>query len=287
MRRELWIVALAIIGWCLAGGMYFGRAVTQGPVVPGEAAVTAGGVEASQPAPSAPDTGVALMEWTVARGAGEVLRDPGGEGFDACLRGTARLIPSWGGGRAVAFDGTGDNGFWRGEAQNCGLFIEKRLRRGFGEMSVEAWVRKSRGGWMPVISRDRWDDESGFGLHMEWSEGKAVFGHYGSSSLAQSAHEVQDGRWHHVVGTMGPNGNGAYRYRIYVDGELDGEQTGSWGVAEAPAEGGVLMIAYPNNTGNEQPYKGDLGHMALFAKELSAAQVKARFEAQRPGEGGN
>ena len=163
------------------------------------------------------------------------------------------------------------------------MSIEKRLPRAFAALSVEAWLRKESAGWMSVIYRDLWDEPSGFGLYTEWSAGKAVFGHYGNTSGVQSEHVVQDGQWHHVVGTMGPTGDGNYRYRIYVDGELDGEQTGSWSVPEAPPEGGILMIGYPNKTGAEQPYKGDVGRVTIFDVELTAAKVKARFEAQRPG----
>jgi hypothetical protein len=242
-----------------------------------------GDLVATGPAASGPADPTMLMEWSLDEIKEEMLRDPTGHGYDARVCGAARLIPSWGGGKALSFDGTGDNAFWRGEAQNCGLSIEKRMTRAFTELSVEAWVRKERAGWMPVIYRDTWDEPSGFGLHMEWSAGKAVFGHYGNTSGVQSEHEVQDGQWHHVVGTMGPTGDGNYRYRIYVDGEPDGEQTGSWGVTEASPEGGILMIAYPNNRGAERPYQGDVGRLAIFEVELTAATIKARYEAQRPG----
>ena len=72
-----------------------------------------------------------------------------------------------------------------------------------------------------------------------------------------------------------------YLYRIYVDGQLDAEQTGTWGVEEAPPEGGILKIAYPNASGAEKPYQGALGNIAIFDVALTPAQVKARFEASR------
>ena len=42
------------------------------------------------------------------------------------------------------------------------------------------------------------------------------------------------------------------------------------------------MIGYPNSTGADQPYHGSLGDIAVFDVALTPAQVKARFEAQRP-----
>ncbi len=55
---------------------------------------------------------------------------------------------------------------------------------------------------------------------------------------------------------MQPVAGRGYLYRIYVDGRLDGEQTGAWNVEEAPPEGGILKIAYPNVTGADKPYQG-------------------------------
>ena len=55
---------------------------------------------------------------------------------------------------------------------------------------------------------------------MEWTSGKAVFGHYdsvGHKSNVQSESVVQDGRWHYLVGTLQPATGGGYCYRIYVD----------------------------------------------------------------------
>jgi hypothetical protein len=293
MRRELWIVLLAIVGWCLAAGIYFGRATESDPGaaapadVPPAAETMGGNGGGSRPAASGPNDPALVMEWSLDEIKDEVLRDPTGHGYDARVHGAAKLIPSWGGGKALSFDGTGDNGAWRGEAQNCGLSIEKRLTRAFTELSVEAWVRKEPGWWMSLVYRDLWDQPSGFGLCTEWSAGKVVFGHYGNTSGVQSERVVQDGQWHHVVGTMGPTGDGNYRYRIYVDGEPDGEQTGSWGVPETSPEGGRLMIGYPNSTGADLPYKGDVGRVAIFDVELSAAKIKARYEAQRPGGAGH
>jgi hypothetical protein len=288
MRHKLWIIILAIIGWCLAAGLYFGRVINsnQDPASPAEkpnvADATGDKPAASRPAASDPHDPALVMEWRFDQLTEDLLRDPTGHGYDARIHGPAKLIPSWGGGKALSFDGSGDNSFWHGLPQNCGLSIEKRLTRAFSELSVEAWVRKEPGWWMSVVYRDLWDQPSGFGLYTEWSAGKAVFGHYGNLSGVQSEDVVQDGQWHHVVGTMGPTGDGNFRYRIYVDGELSGEQTGSWGVPETPPEGGKLMIGYPNSTGAELPYKGEMGRVAIFDVELTAAKVKAHFEAQRP-----
>jgi hypothetical protein len=281
MRRELWLATLAVIGWALAGGLYLGtRVFNQGAAGPAADASLPVPVAESAPAATKLVGPAPLSQWLPEKG--ESIADPSGGGLDAQVHGTAHIITAWEGQRAFSFDGSGDNGFWSGQPQNCGISIDKPLRRAFETLSVEAWVRKERAGWMPVVTRDRWDDPQGFGLYMEWSEGKAAFGHYGNESGVQSNSVVQDGQWHHLVGTMGPNGDGRYRYRMYVDGHADAEQVGAWAVAAAPADGGRLMIAYPNNSGAEKPLKGDLGPVALFEVELTAEEVTARYENQKP-----
>ena len=240
--------------------------------------------EANRAVQFAPGEPSPLAEWSFARKDGDLVADASGHGYDAHIHGNARLVPRWGDSQALEFDGSGDNAFWRGGPQDCGLSISKRLNRGFSELSVEAWLRKTPAWWMPIISRDLWDEPSGFGLYAEWSSGKVYFGHYdkvGHGSCVQSETTVQDGRWHHVVGTMQPAGGRGYLYRIYVDGQLDREQTGTWNVEEAPPEGGVLKIAYPNATGADKPYQGALASIAIFDVALTPAQVKARFEAAR------
>ena len=223
----------------------------------------------------------ALAAWSFAQADGELVPDATGHGYDARIRGGVNLVARGAKAKAQEFDGSGDNGFWNGEAQNCGMSIAKPMTRGFTQLSVEAWLRKEPAGWMAVLYRDMWDDESGFGLYAEWSAGKVVFGHYGGNGV-QSEAVVQDGQWHHVVGTMQPADGNRYTYRIYVDGRLDAEDTGDWGVIPAPTGKGVLMIGYPNRSGADHPFTGALDDLAIYDVALTADQVKARFEATRP-----
>ena len=103
---------------------------------------------------------------------------------------------------------------------------------------------------------------------------------------------VQDGRWHHVVGTMqavAPRAGGSqrpgqsYLYRIYVDGQLDAEQTGTLGCGGSTTrEGGILKIAYPELVGGRNGLTKALWIASPSLMSLShRAQVKARFEAGR------
>jgi len=225
-----------------------------------------------------------IAAWSFAQADGNFVPDSSGHGFDATIYGAPVLEPTWGKNVALVFDGSGDNSFWYGGAQNCGLGVSKPLTQAFTQLSVEAWVRKDPAGWMPIVLRDLWDNPSGFGLYMEWSAGKAVFGHYdsiGHHSQVQSESVVQDGQWHHIVGTLEPVAGGCgYIYRIYIDGKLDADQVGQWAVEEAPGSG-ILKIAYPNSSGADHPLKGAIDGIAIYDVALTAAQVQARFQATR------
>jgi hypothetical protein len=226
-----------------------------------------------------------IASWSFAQTDGSIVPDASRHGYDAVIYGEPVLEPRWGRYAALAFDGSGDNSFWGGGVQNCGLGVSKPMTQAFTRLSIEAWVRKDPTWWMPIVYRDLWDNPSGFGLYTEWSAGKAVFGHYdltGNHSQVQSETVVQDGQWHHVVGTMEPAGIGAYIYRIYVDGKLDADQVGSLAVDEAPAGSGILKIAYPNASGADYVFQGSLDGIAIYDVALSPAQVKARFNATRP-----
>jgi hypothetical protein len=226
----------------------------------------------------------AIAAWSFAQTAGSVVPDASRHGYDAVIYGQPVLEPRFGRYVAMAFDGTGDNSFWQGGVQNCGLGVSKPMTQAFTHLSIEAWVRKDAAWWMPIVYRDLWDNPWGFGLYTEWSAGKVVFGHYdstGNHSQVQSETVVQDGQWHHVVGTMEPAGTGAYLYRIYVDGKLDADQVGTLAVDEAPAGGGILKIAYPNASGADAVFQGALDGIAIYDVALSPGQVKARFEATR------
>jgi hypothetical protein len=225
-----------------------------------------------------------IAAWSFAQANGNFVPDASGHGYDAFIYGQTVLEPRWGKFIALEFDGSGDNSFWQGGAQNCGLGVSKLLTQSFTHLSIEAWVRKNPTGWMPIVYRDLWDSPSGFGLYTEWSSGKVVFGHYdstGNRSQVQSETVIQDGQWHHVVGTMEPAGGCGYIYRIYVDGQLDADQVGLLAVDQAPAGSGILKIAYPNASGADNPFQGALDGIAIYDVALSPAQVKNRFEATR------
>lgn len=98
---------------------------------------------------------------------------------------------------------------------------------------------------------------------------------FGTTTL-RSLLPLNDGQWHHVVGTQGPTG-----MRMYVDGVLQGQNvttgsgtyTGTWHV------GGDNLSGYPT-AGNAQVnryFDGQLDETAVYYQPLSAQQVQNHF----------
>ena len=81
-----------------------------------------------------------------------------------------------------------------------------------------------------------------------------------------------DGKWHHVVATQSTTDGMA----LYVDGKLAGTN----GQTDAQAYNGYWRIGGDNHWGCCSPFlAGDLDEAAVYAKVLTAAQVKAHYEA--------
>jgi len=79
-----------------------------------------------------------IAAWSFAQTDGNVAPDATRHGYDAVIFGQPVLEPRWGKNVALVFDGTGDNSFWQGGAQNCGLGVSKPLTQAFTQLSIEA-----------------------------------------------------------------------------------------------------------------------------------------------------
>src|SRR5580765_212332 len=91
-----------------------------------------------------------IAAWSFAQTAGSYVPDSTGHGYDATIYGQPMLQPRWNKFVGLAFDGSGDNSFWGGGAQNCGLGVSKPMTQAFTQLSIEAWVRKNPAWWMPI-----------------------------------------------------------------------------------------------------------------------------------------
>lgn len=107
--------------------------------------------------------------------------------------------------------------------------------------------------------------------------GKINFGvHPGTTRLVvTSANAVNDGKWHHAVGTLSKNG-----MKLYVDGQVQGARSdlthgqhlnmGWWRL------GGDTVSGWPN-AGSNGFFNGSVDEVAIYKKELSATEIANHF----------
>jgi hypothetical protein len=140
--------------------------------------------------------------------------------------------------------------------------------------SVEAWVRTTSAAGGRIL---------GFGnasgttasttvdrqLYLGTS-GKAYFGVGTAKTVVASTAVVNNGAWHHVVGTYTSGTNGM---KLYVDGNLQGSATATpvsmTGFWRAGAES---MTGWTSNPG--QYFDGTLDELAAYPRVLTATEVQ-------------
>jgi PKD repeat protein len=108
------------------------------------------------------------------------------------------------------------------------------------------------------------------------NSGQLVFGVWtGQNNTVTSAKSYNDGQWHQVVATQGPDG-----MTLYVDGQAVGANpttqaqpfTGYWRV------GGENLLGWPGPASSNY-LAGSIDEVSVYTSELSAARVAAHFAA--------
>ncbi len=184
-------------------------------------------------------------------------------------------------------DGTGavndDLGTPLGFNGTSGYVYDEVAQPGATSYSVETWFRttsKSGGllmglGNKQVLSSTISDKD----VYLS-PTGQVVFGAYNVYHYAlTSATGYNDGRWHHVVATQGPQG-----MQLYVGGKLVASNRTTVSPTRMPtgywhAGGGVELSAWPNH-GTSDYLAGDLDESAVYPVVLTAAQVAAHYAAR-------
>ncbi|ROP42993.1 PKD domain-containing protein [Pseudokineococcus lusitanus] len=146
--------------------------------------------------------------------------------------------------------------------------------------SVESWVRttSTQGGKLVGFGNSRTAGSTSYDRHVYMTPGgQLVFGVYpGTARTVQSTAAYNDGRWHHVVATLGAGG-----MQLYVDGTLVGARTdttagqaytGWWHV------GGDTLGGWPGR-GTPDSLAGTVDEVAVYPTVLTTAQVRAHAAA--------
>jgi PKD repeat protein len=145
--------------------------------------------------------------------------------------------------------------------------------------SVEAWVRttSTRGGKIIGFGNSSTGASSAYDRHLYMTAaGRIVFGvNPGSVRTVGSPNAYNDGAWHHMVGTLGPDG-----MRLHVDGQLVGRRTdttraqstnGVWRV------GGDALGGWPDAP-PDRNLAGTIDEVATYVSPLPAERVLAHWQ---------
>ncbi|HEY5041324.1 MAG TPA: LamG domain-containing protein [Verrucomicrobiae bacterium] len=201
--------------------------------------------------------------WKLDDGSGTVARDSSHalNGNDGKLMGG----PKWVKGRQGGALRLGGNQY---------VALGNILQGGYSEMTIACWVKHGKSQWQNIVERSSWDKSDGIGLMMDYNTTSVSFGHYAIVE-ASSTVNVQDDQWHHVAGTMRPNGSD-YIYSIYVDGKLDNTATNSMGLT--PTSNGWAIGARYDGTWT---YEGLVEDVRIYDRALSASEIQAIYKEQK------
>src|SRR5439155_3248036 len=161
---------------------------------------------------------------------------------------------------AETFDGTPD-----------GLAVGQTQVQGPDTFSLEAWFQTtSTGGGKIVGFGDQpsgWSSNYDRHVYMDGS-GTVYFGVWtGSATTVQSAPGFNDGRWHHVVASLGSGG-----LAMYLDGALVGRNTST---TSGQSYRGYWRIGGDNTWAGAQFFAGSVDEVAIYPTVLTADQVAA------------
>ena len=154
------------------------------------------------------------------------------------------------------------------------------LQEGPQVFSVEAWFKTSstRGGKIVGFGSSATGSSSSYDRHIYLSNsGQVTFGVYpGTTRTITSAAGYNNGQWHQVVGTLGPDG-----MMLYVDGVsvgARGDTTSAQGYGGYWRFGGDSLGSWPT-AGTSVWLNGDISDVAVYNKVLRRSEVDAHWVA--------
>jgi hypothetical protein len=156
--------------------------------------------------------------------------------------------------------------------------------------TVEVWVKTTDAGTERTFVQNR---GSGAGKSLTFGIGVSGGGHGGPGLVHMEADSntldvgissttaVNDGNWHHVVGTWSASSGTAVapsQFSIYIDDNLAGTTSGATGSATSPLTGlSTVLIGHHNAWGSY--FAGQLAKVAIYNRALTAAEVKQNCSA--------
>ncbi len=153
-------------------------------------------------------------------------------------------------------------------------------RSGPQVFSAEAWFRttSNAGGKIVGFGNAATGNSTSYDRHIYLSgSGQVTFGVYpGTARTITSSSGYNNGQWHHVVGTLGPNG-----MTLYLDGKrvgARGDTTSAQGYSGYWRVGGDNLDGW-SATGSSRYLNGDIADVAVYDSVLSRDDVNEHWVA--------
>jgi hypothetical protein len=134
-------------------------------------------------------------------------------------------------------------------------------------ISVEAWFKTTGGGKIVGFGdRTGTSNSANYDRHLYVSNGRVMWGVFdGTNRILQSGTGMNNGAWHHVVGTVGPSGQ-----FLYVDGNLVASASS---VVKGGRYWGYWRIGGDATWSGNQNFSGDIDEVAVYKTVLSPAVI--------------
>ncbi|MTB88002.1 PKD domain-containing protein [Aeromicrobium senzhongii] len=157
-----------------------------------------------------------------------------------------------------------------------GVVTSKTQIPGPATFSQEVWFKTTMSGVGRIFgfgSSSGTGASTNYDRHLWLSAGRLNFGvNPGSAVTITSSETLNDGQWHHVVSTLGPDG-----MKLYVDGELDGTHPNT----SAQAYDGYWKLGGDRQWTDSSTawFDGDVDEAAIYSRALSTSDVQRHFVA--------
>ncbi|WP_149202540.1 LamG-like jellyroll fold domain-containing protein, partial [Actinotalea subterranea] len=165
---------------------------------------------------------------------------------------------------ASSFDGT-----------SAGLASTSTAEQGRQTFAVEAWIRTTTtaGGKIVGFGNASSGSSTSYDRHVYMEpDGRVVFGVYpGGVRTVTSGEAYNDGEWHHVVASLGPDG-----MVLSIDGARVAQRSDT---TSAQGYSGYWRIGGDSPWSGAAYFDGDIDEVALYGAPLSAQQVNAHYVA--------
>ncbi|GAA1831350.1 PKD domain-containing protein [Agromyces salentinus] len=141
--------------------------------------------------------------------------------------------------------------------------------------AVEAWFKTSSttGGKIVGFGSSASGDSSKYDRHIYMNTaGRVLFGvipQAGSQQILQTAKTYNDDQWHHVVGSMGPDG-----MQLHLDGRRVGQNTSS---TTGGAYWGHWRMGGDSTWSGGKNFNGTIDEVAVYPQPLTSARVLQHF----------